>query len=301
MPATNFNVLILGYGEMGHAIEHLLGPKHTIQIWQLNPDTQSETIDLEKTAAGSDFIFFCVPANPVASLAQRIRDSVNDNCICLSIAKGLDQQGRPAAQALEQVFGKHISYGVLYGPMISEEIRADKPAFAQLGIASKKDYTKVADLFATTHLYLEHSTDLSGISWTAVLKNVYAMLFGIADELGLGDNMRGYLSVAALEEMASVTADLGSSNTLATGLAGLGDLITTATSAGSHHHELGRMLARGQTSSIEGEGIHTLKMINQYSLLPLARYPLIRLIDHIIKHPADCKQHIMDYLHKRYR
>lgn len=85
-------------------------------------------------------------------------------------------------------------------------------------------------LFAGTPLYLEHSTDIEGLSWSAVLKNVYAILFGVADELGLGDNMRGYLAVACAAELGQIVSHLGGSAKTALRLTGLGDLVTTATS-----------------------------------------------------------------------
>jgi glycerol-3-phosphate dehydrogenase (NAD(P)+) len=49
-----------------------------------------------------------------------------------------------------------------------------------------------------------------------VLKNVYAMLFGVADELNLGDNMRGYFAASVLEELEQIIASLGGSPDWAT-------------------------------------------------------------------------------------
>ena len=79
-------------------------------------------------------------------------------------------------------------------------------------------------------------------------------------------------------------------------LAGLGDLITTATSEDSHHHELGRMLAREEVDAIEGEGIHTLEMISRYRLFNTADYPLFQLIDDIVSSPRGVHKRINDYL-----
>ena len=83
-------------------------------------------------------------------------------------------------------------------------------------------------------------------------------------------------------------------------LAGLGDLITTATSEDSHHHELGRLLAREETQHIEGEGIHTLEMVAQHHLFNSADYPLFQLIDNIVKQPKDVKNKIAAYLAQIY-
>ena len=79
-------------------------------------------------------------------------------------------------------------------------------------------------------------------------------------------------------------------------LAGLGDLITTATSEDSHHHELERMLAREEIQSIEGEGVHTLKMVSKHQLFEMVDYPLFRLIHDIVSHPHIVHKKIDNYL-----
>ena len=83
-------------------------------------------------------------------------------------------------------------------------------------------------------------------------------------------------------------------------LAGLGDLITTATSEDSHHHALGRMLAREEIRDIEGEGIHTLEMVSRHRLFNTADYPLFRLIQDIVRRPHDVKKSINEYLKQVY-
>jgi len=73
-----------------------------------------------------------------------------------------------------------------------------------------------------------------------ILKNVYAIMFGVADELKLGDNMRGHLMVAAIAELSGIVQSFGGQAHTPYSYAGLGDLLTTATSEGSHHHALGQ-------------------------------------------------------------
>ena len=184
--------------------------------------------------------------------------------------------------------------------MISEEIRADRYAFAQLGCDEMDSYNKIRELYQGTRLCIEHTSDITGISWSVVLKNVYAMVFGMADELQLGDNMRGYLAVAALRELDQIVRKMGGQAGSPYHLAGLGDLITTATSEDSHHHELGRMLAREEVRGIEGEGIHTLEMVSQHRLFNTADYPLFRLIHDIVRSPQGVRKRINVYLKQVY-
>lgn len=294
---NSFRVLILGHGEMGRAMEYLLRQRHRLTFWERHPKPGTPPVVLESVAAEQDFILFCLPANPHFELASRLRPRLRREGVCLSVAKGLDEHGRTAAQALGAALGPSAAFCMLYGPMISEEIRDGRPAFAQAGTTHTDTYVRVRELFAGTSLYLEHSTDIAGISWSAVLKNVYAILFGVADEFGLGDNTRGYLAVAAVDELERIVAGLGGLPATPRRLAGLGDLITTATSAGSHHHEIGRRLARGQ-EALTGEGVHTLEMVHAHGLFDTRRYPLFDLIGRLLAEPATARAQMQNFINR---
>ena len=292
---NSYKVLILGHGEMGHAMEQLLA-RHRLTVWERRPKAGAAPVVLEAVAGQQDFVLFCVPGVPHFDLATRLRPHLGRGTLCVSIAKGLDERGRTAAQALNYALGSDDGFAVLYGPMISEEIRAGRPAFAQAGATRHETYERIRALYAGTILRLEHSTDIAGLSWSAVLKNAYAMLFGVADELQLGDNVRGYLAVTALDELSRIVAGLGGRADTARGLAGLGDLVTTATSAGSRHHELGRRLARGQAAASEAEGVHTLKMVRVHGLFDIRRYPLFHLVERLLAEPAAARATIEEFL-----
>lgn len=286
MAQPPYQALILGHGEMGAALEQLLRPRHTVLVWERHPGGGAAPLDLGPAAARSDFVLFCLPAIPHFELATRLRPALRPQTLCVSIAKGLDESGRTAAEVFAQVFGDAVGWGVLYGPMISEEMRAGRPAFAQFAGDRRDGAWRLRRLFAGTPLAIFSTADVAGASWSAVLKNVYAVLFGVADGLGLGDNMRGYLAAAALEEIGRLVAARGGEPATAYRLTGLGDLITTATSPGSHHHELGRALARGEPVALEGEGVHTLATIRARALLDLRPYPLLRLVAALLDEPA---------------
>jgi glycerol-3-phosphate dehydrogenase (NAD(P)+) len=281
---------------MGHAMEYLLGPSHTLDIWDRHPVPGREPVDLEAAVADADFIIYCVPASPIGELAERIQPTLAEHSLSLSVAKGLDERGRSAARIFEDVYADRFDYGLLYGPMISEELRAGRPGFAQLGTRTPALYRKATSLFSGSALYLEYTSDICGISWAAVLKNVYAILFGAADALGLGDNMRGFLAVASMHEMDAIITRLGGSLRTSHHLAGLGDLITTATSAGSHHHALGGMLVRGERDRISGEGVHTLAMVRDYGLIDENDFPLFQLVHRIVDDPVNIRDRLEDYL-----
>jgi len=271
------NVLIVGYGEMGHAMQYLLGERHHLSIFDLRSIDGLAPINIEQEAACADFILFCIPTQQLEPMLERLVPHLQKQAICLSISKGLDDLGRTPAQVYEQTAHRSLLYCLLYGPMISEEIRAGRFAFAELGCSDEAIFDDIKSLYQGSALGIRKSDDITGISWSVILKNVYAIAFGAADELGLGDNVRGFLTVSALQELSSIMKRMGGKASTPLHLSGLGDLITTATSKGSHHHELGIRLARGETKDISGEGIHTLSMVGKYELFDISSYPLFDL------------------------
>lgn len=284
-------VLILGYGEMGHALEFLLAEKHDVSIW-----SRSSPTSLESATANAQVIIYCLPVNAHYDISQKIAPFITESSLCLSIAKGLDESGQTAAQIFAQVLTEKQRYGVIYGPMISEEIRLGHLAFADVALSDADDFNVVRQLFQASSLSCRLAGDMIGSSWSVILKNVYAIMFGISDELTLGDNMRGHLIVTALSELSSIVKAFGGETHTPYGYAGLGDLLTTATSENSHHHELGRKLASGQFSDISGEGVHTLKMVEKFQLLDTQIYPLFTLVKNIVATPAMLQIHLDAYL-----
>jgi len=294
MQDRKFRVLILGRGEMGQAMEFLLAPRHHVRTWQRRPPATETPLKLSEVVPTSDFILFCLPAKAHADVAALIAPLRQNDTLCITIAKGIDEGGRLPGAVLAQAIGAQY-IALLYGPMISEEIRAGKPAFAECGPADRNRFERIAALYHGSALHLEPARDFTGLSWAVVLKNVYAMAFGMADELNLGDNTRGYLTVCALQELSAIGQRLGGEAATPYRLAGLGDLITTATSAGSHHHELGRRLVRGETN-LKGEGIHTLAMIEKFQLFESKGFPLLRLIANCVRTPSTTAQLMGDFI-----
>lgn len=288
-------VLILGYGEMGHAMEYLLAERHTVRIWSLD-GVKGRATALEDEAPWAQVILFCLPANPHQEIASRIAPCLATDSLCLSIAKGLDESGRTTAQVFERVFAGRHHYGVVYGPMISEEIRMGRHAFADAVLSDAADFGVMHRLFRGSKLVCQQASDMHGRSWSVILKNVYAILFGVADELKLGDNMRGHLMVAAMAELSGIVQSFGGQAHTPYSYAGLGDLLTTATSAGSHHHALGRHLALGEWSDISGEGVHTLRMVEKYRLFEWRAYPLFSLAHDIVTAPETLHERVEGYL-----
>jgi glycerol-3-phosphate dehydrogenase (NAD(P)+) len=193
MPGHAKRVLILGHGAMGRAFEALLSPRHDVDIWDRDLQTGVETQPLESAAQGRDMVIFALPTHPHDELARRLASCLTNASVCLSIAKGLDEQARTPAQIFDRHFGSRIGWALLYGPMLARELQDGLSGFAMLASDQPRAIKAFAALFQHTPLRVEPIDDPCGAAWAAILKNVYVPLIGAADALSLGDYLSGLL------------------------------------------------------------------------------------------------------------
>lgn len=292
--APQKTIVILGYGEMGHAMEFLLGNKHQLHIWQRHDDSQHRR--LPGLVANADMVLFCLPVLAHRELCQVIAPALNQNTICLSIAKGLDERGDAAFQIFNKELPGAQSKAYVYGPMISEEICRGRFAFADVACELESTFQDISAAFQHSQLITRWTSDIAGASYAVILKNVYAILFGIADQLQLGDNVRGFLASASLAELSAIVTQLHGQAQTPYHYAGLADLITTATSEDSHHHALGRALAMGNNPQLSGEGVHTLAMVQQFALFDAKQFLLFDLTAQLLQHPQQIRQKFESFI-----
>jgi len=307
MPSTAKRILILGHGAMGQALETLLSHRHEVLVWDRNLTTGEETQPLEEAARDRQVVVFALPTQPHDELAGRLVPCLQPDALCMSIAKGLDEQGRTAAQVFTQHFGSRIGWGLFYGPMLARELQAGRSGFAVAASHRPEVGAGLKALFAGTSLRLQVDEDVPGAAWAAVLKNVYVPLVGAADGLGMGDNMRGFLIAAAMHELADIVEHQGGRRETAYTLAGLGDLVTSATGASSHHRRIGAELAAGRCgelaasgANIRSEGVHTAAMVRDHAVFDWQRFELFALVCAFLDDPAQLERRLGEYIARRF-
>ena len=112
------------------------------------------------------------------------------------------------------------------------------------------------------------SADLYGVELGGALKNIYAIICGLAAGLGVGQNTVGMLITRELAEMSRFAVSMGGNPFTFLGLSGVGDLLVTCSSPLSRNYQLGFKMANGM--SLEdaadslgklAEGVNTLKVV----------------------------------------
>ncbi|MEK9194404.1 MAG: NAD(P)H-dependent glycerol-3-phosphate dehydrogenase, partial [Patescibacteria group bacterium] len=171
---------------------------------------------------------------------------------------------------------------LISGPMLASEIIKGEPSFGVVAAGNKPTFKKIASLFKKTSLHLSYSRDLIGVALAGVLKNVYAIAFGIIRGLGWGNNAKGWLTTRALSEMSEIIKLLGGNKKTAYTLAGIGDLIATGSSPHSRNHGFGFEIATKGSSDIVSEGLVSLPPLQELIQGKKGDFPIFEGIYQIV-------------------
>ncbi|MBI4913407.1 MAG: NAD(P)-dependent glycerol-3-phosphate dehydrogenase [Acidobacteria bacterium] len=150
------------------------------------------------------------------------------------------------SQALAEVFS--IPVGVLSGPTFADEVSRNLPSAILLALPEPVPDARAQQLqalLATERLRVYLSRDVVGVELCAALKNILAIAAGLVDGMGLGHNARAALITRGLAEMSRLVQALGGQASTVMGLAGMGDLLLTATGAQSRNRGFGELVGRG--------------------------------------------------------
>lgn len=282
---------VIGAGELGKALGHVLEKVGIQVLYYDREDDRTTTAHISDVIEACDILFVCVPSWANREVAEEIaKNAKPDNLpLVLSFSKGVEKGFITMDQILHDTLPKGTPYGLVYGPMLANELVAHMMGSGVLALSEIGYGNTIRDVFAKARVFLEPSTDLRGTAISGVLKNVYSIAFGMCDGLKLGANARGALSVMVLREMKRIVSDLGANSATAEGLAGLGDLLAAGTGDSSFNYRVGRSIAeRIADESIKSEGLTTLAELSH--VVKLEQYPLVNLMNKLIYHYGDPRE-----------
>lgn len=257
------NVLILGAGEIGRAIDHILAPRKDIfrHLWDKNADRVPRQRPLADAASSCSEIFVCVPSSALRNAIASITPHLSHDAVIVTLTKGIERETcKTTDKLMEELLPDHPA-AILAGPMIAEELLQDTPGAGVIGTRDAAIFERVGALFAGTKLTVTHGKDPQAIALCSVMKNIYAVALGMIEATGDGANMRGMFFARALDEMMRVLRHLGAAPEAACGVAGIGDLIATATSSYSRNRIVGEEFAQGKTQRMDSEGLSAIPCI----------------------------------------
>lgn len=331
---------VIGTGSFGVTISKLLARNTKVLLYARKQDTADlinttheylgykisdnvvATNDMKLVADSCKVIFPAVPSSGFRSMMQNLGPLLNPGHCLIHATKGFDTSGKTDDDLLEGNFTKEdiksmsevimdessvLRIGAMSGPNLAREILDGQPAATV--IASEFDEVIVLgrELLRSNNFFVFASNDTKGAEIAGAFKNILALASGMLGGLRLGKNIQALLISRGLSEMIRFGEAMGAEKRSFLGIAGIGDLIATATSEKSRNYTFGTKLAKGMTleqtlsdSSEVVEGVRTLMIVNMISQQQNLRLPITEMIYRIIFDKFPMKEAIPFLMSYRY-
>ncbi|MFN0199127.1 MAG: NAD(P)H-dependent glycerol-3-phosphate dehydrogenase [Planctomycetaceae bacterium] len=285
-------ITILGGGAMATACSIILAeqPETDISIWVRNPDYARSmtatrvnerllpgitipdriqiTSDFGSAIHHADALLMSIPTKFLREALNGLKAELQEDLPVISVIKGIENVTfLLPSQIIEEVLGPR-KIVALSGPSHAEEFARRLPASVVAASPDAELASKTQNLFTTDRFRVYTNSDLMGVELAGALKNVIAIAAGICDGQGFGDNAKAALMTRGIAEMTRYGVLHGANPLTFSGLAGIGDLITTCTSRHSRNRNVGERLGRGETieeiaasMAAVAEGVNTTRSV----------------------------------------
>jgi glycerol-3-phosphate dehydrogenase (NAD(P)+) len=207
------------------------------------------TYKMDEALDEVDAVILAVPSASMRENIARAAKYLTKSTIIISASKGLEvgsnkRMSEVIAEEINPQFSLNIC--VLSGPQLAREILDNHPAASVVAAEDKDTARKAQKLLTCKDFCVFTNTDVIGVELGGALKNILALGAGIADGLGYGDNAKAAFMTRGLTEITALGQALGANPLTFSGLAGLGDVITTCASPLSRNHYVGVELTKGR-------------------------------------------------------
>ncbi|HKI95788.1 MAG TPA: NAD(P)H-dependent glycerol-3-phosphate dehydrogenase [Gemmatimonadales bacterium] len=320
---------VIGAGSWGTTVADLLVRNgHDVTIWAREADVvesirtaHENTVFLPGVAlapalhaeatigtavADAELVVSAAPSHAVRTVAGEIAASLHGHRpIVVSISKGLEAGTHDRMSTLLEEVLSGCPVVALSGPSFAKEVAEHQPTAV---VAASDDIPAahaVQHAFSNAYFRVYSSGDVVGVELGGALKNVIAIAAGILDGLGLGYNPRAALITRGLAEISRLGHALGADPLTFAGLAGMGDLILTATGALSRNRSLGVELGKGR--SLEeilagrvsvAEGVRTARTAVELGEAHGVELPIAQEVSRVLFEQKDPRQAIQDLMER---
>ena len=304
-------VVVLGGGSFGTVLANLAASNgHDVSLWvrdseqalRINSEGANATYhpelklseniqasdSLESIMKNASIVFIATPSIVFEQIIKRISKLLEDDSYVLSCTKEI--KGNPF-RTLSDIIKSNIdnTIGVLSGPNLAKEIAENKVTGSVIASSDSDLVDFVKTILSSDTFKIYSSNDIQGIELAGALKNIYAIICGLADAIEVGENAIGLILTRSMAEMSRFAEAKGANPITFLGLAGMGDLVATCTSKLSRNYQLGYNLGKGMNLKEAkeeigqvAEGIRTLQVIRNESLELDIKMPLVESLYNIL-------------------
>jgi glycerol-3-phosphate dehydrogenase (NAD(P)+) len=307
-------IAVIGAGSWGTTVAHLLaGRGLDVTIWAreievaesirssgvnqrylkgavLHPSLRAVNL-LEQAVEGADLLVFAIPAQSLRAVVRDARAAIAADVVVVNLAKGIEAgTGARCSEIVLQELKQANPVAALSGPNIAWEVVRGVPSKAVVACSNYRYLAVLREIFTTPCFKVYESPDLAGTELGGAIKNVIAIMAGIGDGLGFGDNTKSAVVTRGLQEMVRIGVVMGGHRETFFGLSGIGDLMATSLSPHSRNRLLGERLGRGDTleyaqAALNGrvaEGVQTTKALLEIKAAFDLETPIVETLHHVL-------------------
>lgn len=264
------NIAVLGGGSWATALACVLLKNCEMITWYMRRDDRIEefkrlhhnpayltdvrfdidrihfTSDINKAIDESDTLLLAMPSPYLKDHLDKVSVDISQKAVISAIKGIVPDDNKLVTTYVCDRFGVATDRAlVVSGPSHAEEVALDRPSYLTVGCSDIKRAQAFANTLESNNVHAISSTDVDGIGYAGVLKNVYAIAAGIVHGMKKGDNFLAMLTSNAIREMARFLDGVDPRLRQICDSVYLGDLLVTAYSRFSRNHNFGALIGRG--------------------------------------------------------
>ena len=202
--------------------------------------------DINQTVAQSDVLILAIPSPYVKQSLTKIRRDMTHKVVISAVKGMIPDDNVIITDYLHTRFGIPMDQlGVIAGPCHAEEIALERLSYLTIGCENRANAEVWAKLFQTEYVHTTISSDVMGLEYSSVMKNIYAIAAGMCQALHYGDNFQAVLLSNAIQEIERFTAAVCPKPRDINASGYLGDVLVTAYSKFSRNRQFGQMIGMG--------------------------------------------------------
>lgn len=204
--------------------------------------------DLNAVVRDAQIVILATPSAYLKEFLEPLTVPLADKFIVSAIKGIVPGDYQTVAEYVRSRYGLSFGQiGLFSGPSHAEEVSRGKLSYLTVVCTELQNARLIGSKFAGGNIRLSYSTDIYGIEYAAILKNIYALAVGLAVGLGYGDNFLAVLIANAAGEMTRFLEESYPAERNTQVSAYLGDLLVTCYSTYSRNRRLGLLIGHGCT------------------------------------------------------
>ena len=215
--------------------------------------------DINRIVADYDTLVFVTPSPYIKNHLKKLKTRIKDKFVITAIKGIVPDENLVCSEFFHQVYDvPYENLACLGGPSHAEEVALERLSYLTVGCSDREKAQAFADVLTSEYIKTKTSSDVIGIEYASVLKNVYAIAAGICSGLKFGDNFQSVLMSNAVQEMSRFLTAINPIERCVYDSVYLGDLLVTGYSNFSRNRTFGTMIGKGysvKSAQIEMEMI----------------------------------------------